>query len=293
MSKRDTIRDLAEEVPPNAGGWVRLPCPWCEDLGHYSTVKNLAVNMESGYYKCWRAFHCRTEGWLYGAEDRVYSSAYTHLASIKAVPLVQQLADPTPNDVEGFTRVVGRDGASKAIAFPYLRYLKQRRVSAETMVECGIGYTTQGKYAGRVVVPLTSFEGVTGYFGSVTRRIDWKHYKNTDGLCRDAMFNERALWEDSPDPIGIVEGVFDALPHYPYAVGCLGAPSDTQIEILMRSKRPLVFVLDPDAKLGALQLINRFALRGRDVRVAHLPPGQDPGTTSVTDFINLIFQDTP
>lgn len=290
MSKRDIVAALAESEAPGASGFIRVHCPWCEEQGHQSSIKNLAINPETGWYGCWRAFDCGTRGWLWNNEDFTYSSAYTATTHIKAVPLQKQLGPPEPDDIKGFKLLVP---GSKGPQMQQLAYLRKRRVAAATITEAGLGYTTDDwKYEGCVIAPLTSYKQQRGYFGSICRSIVGKDYKNTPGLQRDAMFNEHALWANSDEPLAIVEGVFDALPHWPFAVACQGKPSDAQVALLAMSPRPLVLMLDADARADAYDTQRRLRMRGKDTRIVHLPPGEDPGTTSVEDFINYLFEET-
>lgn len=289
MSRRDTVRELMESEAPGASGFIRVHCPWCEELGHFSNVKNLAINPETGWYRCWRSFHCGTDGWLWDKDELVYSSSYAPVTHVVAKP-IKASGVPFPDDIEGFTYI---KPGEKGPHLPVLAYIRRRRVADSTITECGIGYTTHFKWERRVIVPLTQLNGKRGYYGAVTRSITGKDYKNTPALHRDAMFNEAALWSDDPAPLAIVEGVFDALPHYPYAVAVLGKPTDAQIDILARSKRDLVLMLDADARDELRQTQVRLRLRGKETRVVYLPPGIDPGDLPVTDFIDLILKDQP
>lgn len=288
MSRRDVVASLAESEAPGASGFVRVHCPWCEELGHFSSVKNLAINPETGWFRCWRQFHCGTVGWLWDRDEQVYSEAYAPVTHIKVKPLGKDTRR-LPDDIEEF---VPLDPTQKGPQLPYLNYLRKRRVHPSVITECGIGYSKHFKWAGRVIIPLTRLNGVAGYYGAVTRTLVGKEYKNTPALHRDALFNEAALWEDAPEPLAIVEGVFDALPHYPYATAVLGKPTDAQVDILARSKRDLVIMLDADARAEASSTKVRLRLRGKEVRVAYLEPGMDPGDMTIDQFADLLFKDT-
>jgi hypothetical protein len=277
-----------EETAPNSAGWVRAHCPWCEELGHHSRVKNLAINPETGYYKCWRSFHCGTVGFLFERAEQTYSPAYVAINGPSAQELVKKRnAGPTPTDLDDFQLI---DVEKPGIGLPYYMYLRKRRVSNKAIVANGIGFATSGLFRNRVIVP---FRHDGKYMGSVARVLGESSYayRNSSGFVRDSMFNVDALRIETPEPVAIVEGLFDALPHWPYAVACLGKPTDNQVEIIAQAKRPVVMFLDGDARMENRGTMLRLALRGAPVRAVYLPPAIDPGDISHATFLEYLLGD--
>jgi hypothetical protein len=285
QAMRDEVERIMEETPPNSAGWVRANCPWCEELGHHSRVKNLAINPETGYFKCWRSFHCGTVGFLWSKDALTYSAAYVPVIAPSLADIIAKRIGPSPADLEGFQRI---DVKAPGLGLPYYTYLKKRRVSDKAITATGCGYCLGGQYKDRLVIPF-----VQGgeYVGAVTRVLyaTGYAYKNSPGFVRDSMFNIDALFVETEEPIAIVEGVFDALPHWPYAVACLGKPTDRQVDIIARAKRPVVMLLDGDARLENRSTLLRLQLRGANVRAAYLPPATDPGDLSVPAFIDYLL----
>jgi len=191
-------------------------------------------------------------------------------------------------DVKGFKAIVPGE---KGPGFIYSAYMRSRGVSDKVIVQMKAGYTTSDpKYNGRVILPMLSYDGKAGYYGSVTRTIVGKDYRNTPGLLRDAMFNEAALWVDTSEPVGIVEAVFGAAKHFPYATAVNGKPTNIQLGILARCQRPLVIMLDGDARSDAYALRQHLELRGKtDVSVSVLPPQTDPGDITAVEFIDRLL----
>jgi len=298
------VQDIIDSTPPGAGGFIRVHCPFCEELGHRSNTKNLAINPENGWFKCWRAFECQTHGILHSAGRPRTNDAYLvrpemfTVTSVREAMATARGEAPAPppsaekepvDDVEGYTQL---DPAVPLRGTAHLRYLIGRGVHPATITEVGIGYASKGKYEGRLVVP---FHDGTRYAGSVTRSLESskRAYLNTPKFKRGTMFNMGALSQESEDPVAIVEGIFDALPHWPFAVACLGKPTTEQIDLIARLvKRPVVLMLDPDARSENFAAQTRLMLRGLNVRRVDLPPPYDPGNLTISQFMDYLFGDT-
>lgn len=285
---RDEIQSIVDETAPNSAGWIRTHCPWCESLGHHSRVKNLAINPETGYFKCWRSFHCGIVGFLFDKSSQTYARDYVAPKALSVAGVREARKGPKPTDLEHFERI---DVERPGIGLPFYMYMRKRRVSNKAITAVGAGYCTAGVYRDRLVIP---FIHGGEYKGAVTRVLydSPAAYKNSPGFERETMFNLDALSVDTPDPIAIVEGIFDALPHWPYAVACLGKPTDAQISIIAKAKRPVVMFLDGDARMENMGTMLRLSLRGANVRAVTLPPATDPGDISVATFVDYLLGDT-
>lgn len=309
MSRRDTdelVAALAEEYPPNASGWIRIYCPFCADRGYHSKGKNLAINPDSGAYVCWRKFDCGTAGNF--RPDAVFSDAYTPVtspptessyarvwswlgAAAEADAQATEAPLPRPVDIEGY---IPLDPSSPWAGMPFLLYLKRRGVKMGTVVAAQLGYATEGRYAHCVIIPIVVGGTYTGQavYRDIREDRGKTINKSTSGYDRRLLLNEDALYVETDAPLAIVEGEFDALPHWPHAVPLSGQPSDAQIDVLARAKRPLVMMLDGDMRAANLMTTTRLRVRGANVRAALVPPGKDPGDLPHNEFITLL-QGTP
>jgi DNA primase len=92
------------------------------------------------------------------------------------------------------------------------------------------------------------------------------------------LFNKSELFIDTPAPIFVVEGVFDALALYPHAVAVLGKPTTAQENIIAKTKRPICVALDGDAWQEGWAFAMRLRVRGRTAHPLKLPPCEDPAT---------------
>lgn len=90
------------------------------------------------------------------------------------------------------------------------------------------------------------------------------------------MWNVAALDVETSDPILVTEGLFDALPLYPYSVALLGKPTDHQIALLRDALRPVCMLLDGDAWRLSKAVAWRLYAQGQRVGFVKLPPTRDP-----------------
>lgn len=263
---------------PSSKGEVSVCCPEClyrvgkEDESFKLQCNPKAFNRKTGEYT--GLFHCYRCSWS-GACD---------LSWLGEIQLPQ--ADPgeipewsqPPESFEVLTE-------SSISLRPYVSYLQDRGVW-ESAQHVGVGACTSGRYAGRVVVPAKRASGA--WWGFSARTVipgKWKEAPRY--LYPRGMPKGNNVWgadwvprlKDKTHPLFLVEGVFDALPLYPFGLAAFGkGVSDAQLDLLVALRRPLVCCLDGDAWVECQVLCQRLLLRGADAKWCHLPPGTDPGT---------------
>lgn len=264
-----------EGRPPSASGWARGHCPFCPTVyGRRDKNRSLSVHLESGRVVCWR---CGTRCGTSGPKD------YR--------PKPRKLGEPPPEAPEGFLTFTKALREHPSYANQALDYLESRHVSKKAIVRSGMGMAVDGKLAGRVVVPVHGVEKPwLGYVSRIWECSDpldlpprrpkyLPKYFNSAGLDRENnLFNMSALQVDSDKPVMVVEGVFDALPYWPHVVACLGKPAHKHVDILARSGRTLVVVLDGDAWLLGEACAKRVCLAGGRATYLRLKAKKDPGT---------------
>lgn len=259
---------------PSPTGWYRVSCPLClQTLGKEDRSKALAIFVNTWKWHC---FRCGRSGRLpfapTGLED-------VDLPSIEA-PDPQELEAP-----DGFTLLASGDGYTAFSFKPARAYLSSRRISRKTCQEIGIGATLNGKAAYRVIVPVKGGREWFGWVGRSWVKNASLRYLYPRGMPRgEILFNAAALQVQTEKPALIVEGVFDALPHWPDAVACLGKPTDDQLEIMLESKRPLVVLLDGDAWRESESLAFALKANGKNASYVRLPPTLDPGNFSTYEL---------
>jgi len=259
---------------PGSSGWYRVPCPFCERDGEMSTKKKMSVSADTGYFICFRAT-CGAKGFVTMSEK--------HLAR-RPKKEAEKESDGRVPLPEEFILLTSSSGADKSIALrPYRNYLFGRGLTEGIIEEAQIGCCIRGKYATMIVVPVFSGGAVAGF---TARSIASKFYSNPPEFKRiQFMLNGDALQEETDEPIIIVEGPFDCLRHWPYAVSCFGKPTVHHVRQIRAAKRPIIFGLDADAQMEGWGLALQLELDGRNARFLQLRPGTDPGKTEHEEFM--------
>lgn len=260
------IASLVAGRSPGRSGWVRVNCPLCVvRTGKGDSRQSMGVSFASGWWHC---FRCGSRGKLEGSFDEQ--------------PHEHDSDEPAPIEPpEGFIELfgVGETAVSLRPARDYV--LRTRKVDPETARAAGIGACMKGKFAGRVVVPIRGEEGEWLWY--VGRR--WaakceRPYLYPCGSRRGLLYNAGALRAQTDEPVLVVEGVFDAIAHWPNAVAVLGKPTDDHLEALAAATRPVVVFLDGDAADEALALAYRLHLAGQRVGVVQPWARVDPDELS-------------
>lgn len=266
MSTRDqqrrNVQNALQYARRSGTGWWRVNCPEClVRTGKADHKQAMSVNVRSGVFWCWK---CQLSGKL----------------KQQAQYLVDEPDDAAPPEMEmpdGFVAFASEDGRNSISLEPARRYAAKRCPPA-LWRETGIGASTSGKYAGRVIVPVLADDGETwlGWVGRTWYNSD-RAYTYPKGMARGSVFyNGKALVEPVDDPVLVVEGVFDAIHLWPRAVALLGKASEEQMDALAITRRPVVVVLDGDAWLEAYAMAARLRLHGQRAGYVRLPPKADP-----------------
>jgi hypothetical protein len=270
-------RAVAGRVP-NAKGWIRANCPFCEwRKGSEDKQQSFGVHVTRLWYSC---FRCEAKGRLpYDLDEWAeFADQYEEPDSEE-----QPFLDPP----ESFVPLAEEPAVSSMTYRRALLYLmRKRQLPLWLIKKVGIGACLEGEFRYRVVVPITDDAG--SWLWYVGRTWFGKSYKYPQGDRHGVMFNRAALDEETDVPVLITEGVFDALPYYPYAVACLGKPQDAQLAALAGARRPIVLALDGDAHEEAWAVAMRLRLRGLahgEIGYAHLPPCRDPADMPDVDAL--------
>lgn len=283
MSRRDwtdhsSVLEAIEGLRPQSDGWVYAICPYCGGYG--STKRRLSFNVESGWYRCWNP------GCQIDSESGFLVTNWVSVPSEKKVAAARPQLK-LPDEFVCLTDSV-RVRVSP-LGLRYYRYYVRRQVSDRAIVELGLGYCDGGPYAGMVVVPIQIGGKLEGYTGRSIQGKRFKNAKNEEGGHR-ALLNGDILFIETDEPCYCVEGPFDTLRHYPYAVGFLGKPTHEQIDLLQEAKRPLLIALDADASKESWALACKLRIFcGIDAVPVFLRSGMDPGATSSEELAKLAY----
>jgi len=291
------IRRHLSRVREAGGNEWTADCPFCGKSGHFY------INVESGNYFC---FSCEEKGrYLVGvvavvegvSREEAKAIIYRQAANFKrpraeALPGLQERVQELR---EGVDRGLGKGLVAEdlpeafaavwdGIRFRTPAYLLERGFTRETMREFEMGVCHVGRYAGRVVLPFGCPNGKSFTARDVTGCLKPK-YLNPKGVDHGRLVYGWSQAHQSAE-VALVEGPLDVAKLWQHeipAIGLLG-------KMLTRSKRALlcrikpsvrmIIMLDPEEREAprkvAIQLLSHF----RDVRIATLPNGVDPGSSS-------------
>lgn len=268
MSPRDAVVLEALADARLRGSWWRANCPFCLDrVGKQDKDRCLSVHAGGGGFTC---FRCHVRGRVKLSGDLVIEDAVAPPADVAII-------DPPP----GFVPVGEGSGRTAVSLEPARAYLRSRRLDESIWQAACIGACATGPYAGRVVVPVLAADG-RSWVGFSARLWEAKcdkraKYRNATGEWKSrVVYNATALSLETEEPVYVVEGVFDALAHWPHAVAVLGDATDSQAAILATACRPVVVVPDGDAWLKGWALAMKLRLAGLSAGAIQLPAGVDP-----------------
>ena len=142
-----------------------------------------------------------------------------------------------------------------------------------------MGYTTEGPFKNRIIIPSFNKNGDLNYFIARTFSNDYRRYMNPP-VSRNIIFNE--LYADFEEEVTIVEGVFDAIKAH-NAVPILGSTIRETSKLfrkIVNNDTPVLMALDPDAKKKAESIKRLFLKYGIEVREIEYPDERDIGDMS-------------
>lgn len=270
-----------------SSGQVSFNCPACaEDKGliNGDGKYKLAVNYNKGIFKCWV---CKFQNHMHGTLPNLIKrygnneilKEYRRLKPDNDYSVNQQDAIPTIiTPPKGFKKIseINQYYPKYWMAYNYLT--KERGLTDEIINSHNIGYTLEGLYRNRIIIPSYDEFGDWNFF--VARSWDRKvtpKYLNPDAEKSLIVFNENKINWDAT--IYLVEGGFDHVV-IPNSIPLLGKfISPKLISLLYTNARAdIVILLDGDAYPDAILLYKElnFGILYNRIKVCVPPPTYDP-----------------
>ncbi len=194
-------------------GQISFDCPVCAEekgLDSGDGKGNLEINYGRHVYKCWACSETHgTHGPLGKLFDQYATKGQKKVYNlIKPEELKQEdVRRPKLRLPEGFTTF--KDSNPRFI--PHIeayRYLTSRGVSDEMIEKYNIGYTVNGDFAYRIIIPSYNLDGQLNYFVARSWVPKKMKYKNPSVPKDEIIFNEgRIDWDKD---IFLCEGAFDS-----------------------------------------------------------------------------------
>ena len=239
---------------------IGFDCPMCaEDKGLYEGdgKGNLEVNYKKGVYKCWSCWERNNMhgglSWLvkkWGSKQNyrdylLVAPKYTRkVDDISEVPEILEFP-------EGFKKFSESSVKDTKYREAY-DYLKKRGLTDEIINRFDIGFTADGDFKNRIIIPSYDINGELNYF--IARSFEWTKlkYRNPDAQKELIIFNDGKLNWDST--IYLVEGAFDHIVT-PNSIPLLGKFISDKLfyELQTRAKSNVVIVLDGETKKQKMQ----------------------------------------
>ena len=259
-------------------------CPYC---GHHKN--KFSVNVEKNVYKCWicdargknllrviRRFgsFSQQERWKELSGHREDLGEFDRLFEVEVVVEQREQVLEMPQGFRSLTRGLGDKSSLRA-----LKYLSERGIDKYDILKWKMGFTTEGSFRNRIIIPSFNQNGDLNYFIARTFSDDYRRYMNPP-VSRNIIFNE--LYVDFEEEVTIVEGVFDAIKAY-NAVPILGSTIRETSKLfrkIVNNDTPVLLALDPDARKKSEAIKRLFLKYGIEVREVEYTDERDIGDMS-------------
>ena len=264
-------------------GQIAFDCPVCsydiKGLDDGDGKGNLEVNYQMGVFKCWS---CAETHYTKGRLGKLIKKwgTKTHLRDFELLSPEEfhykenkyNSKLKLPIGYSPLTDVSPHDLNAKQV----WNYLRKRNISKEIVEKYKIGFTTEGEYKFRIIVPSYNVYDDLQFFIARSYVNNKLKYKNPEQEKSNLIFNEGHI--DWDKDIYLVEGVFDMF-FIENSIPLLGkVVSDSLWQRLYEeSKSNIIICLDGDAWEDAVRLyekINGGKLRGR-IKIVKLPDNRD------------------
>ncbi len=292
MGKNETVQEILHTAHRTRTGW-RAECPFCAELGHRDRKTSLTI-LGDGRWWCYRGESAHPES----KKGKLAEAPDPYADAQRVIDFTKQSKAKVFDPPYYFTELAGDDSE---VFEPAREYLKSRSVSDEVIEKFGIGACYDGKWFGRIIVPIRK-RGHKEWMGWVGRLWTKSPSKDAEGLAalkylyppgmsRDRIFfNSYAIRRETDVPAMLVEGAFDCFPFPEDAFAVLGKMSDIQLQMMKSNlRRPLAVVLDGDAWKDAWSLVVRMRfdndMQSGIVGAVRLPPRTDPDEVPRKDLL--------
>jgi DNA primase len=269
-----------------SGDNVAYFCPFCH---HHK--RKLEVNHSTQHFNCWT---CNIAG---RKLITLFRKLNVNRERISQLFTILNETEYRPNKTTTNTPVVELPKEFKPLWIldannPEYRnaaaYLKRRNVTITDILKYRIGYCSDGKYSGKIIVPSYDANGSLNYFvARAYYESDARRYQNPN-VCKDIIgFELHINWSL---PIVLVEGVFDAIAVKRNAIPLFGKTISNTLKkrIVEKRVKEIYICLDRDARRQALETAKYFMAHGIDVYFVDLNE-KDPsqiGFEMIISYIN-------
>lgn len=262
-------------------GQISFDCPVCareKGLDKGDGKGNLEINYFRHVYKCWACSDTNgTQGPLGRLFDQFGTKKQKKVYNLIKPEEQKQIEKRAPKLrlPEGF--MTFEESNSRFIPhIEAMRYLTSRGITEDIIKKYKIGYTVQGNFAYRIIVPSFDSSGELNYFIARAWTPRKMKYKNPTAEKDQIIFNEHLIdWEKD---VYLVEGVFDGF-FLENSIPMLGKKiSSLLFETLYnKAKSKIIICTDGDAWQDGLKIYHE--LNGGElynkIKIVKLPKDKD------------------
>jgi|TARA_R110001599_G_scaffold68225_1_gene192329 DNA primase len=288
------IRDILGGYRQSSSEFL-FACPFC---GHHK--KKMSVNFGINAFKCWI---CDTRGksiyrlvrkfgtyqqkqkWL-ELDGRLDLSEFDKMFMEMNDEEIEQVTELPPE----FTSLCNK--RLPISSQRPLEYLYDRGITKKEILMWKIGYCTEGRYSGRIIVPSFNNAGNLNYFIARSFVGHRMKYLNPP-ISKNVVFNE--LFVDWDEPVILVEGLFDAIIAGQNAIPILGSTLREESKLfqgIVLNDSPVYLALDEDAKKKQDFMIKTLFRYDVDIKVIDTANVEDVGSMTREQFLSRMSRAT-
>ena len=247
-------------------GEVYFTCPFC-----HNHKRKFAVNVLKNAFHCW---HCGAKGRSLITLFKRLDVSPSQLKELRSLLSDDQINNYIEEDTN--TELYLPPGfkplwiPSKSIHYiNAIKYLKNRGITGYDIIRYQMGYTMDGPYASRIIIPSYDSNNKLNYFLARSFYESGLKYKNPPVSKNVIVFENQINWKM---PLVLCEGVFDAIAIRRNAVPLLGKFVPKKLlKMMIKNQVKEVFVaLDDDAITEAREIEQNLSQYGIDVKLVNL-----------------------
>ena len=281
-----SIENLLGKSHKRARDNYAFNCPFCNHRKPKLEISMVTNEEGKNFWECWV---CKTRGQsifsLLKQLKTPKSAAAEILKYVKKGKKYEYVNDEVvelPKEYQLLTSA----STTSVIANKIKKYLYERGLTDNDFIKYGIGYTTNGEYGGRIIIPSYSASNRLNYFVGRTYEGAYFKYKNPQ-TSKDIIFFENLINWDRP--IILCEGAFDAMAIKRNAVPLLGKSISPSLwkKLLTGKLTDIYIALDTDAQTQALEIAEKLIAAGFRVFLIELL-GKDPSEMGFKEFTKLV-----
>ena len=259
-------------------GEVYFTCPFC-----HNHKKKFAVNINKNAFHCW---HCGAKGRSLITLFKKLDVSPSQMRELRSLLSEEQIKNYVEEDVNTTLHL---PPGFKPLWIPNksihyinaIKYLKNRGITGYDIIRYQMGYTMDGPYATRIIIPSYDSNNKLNYFLARSFYESGLKYKNPPVSKNVIVFENQINWKM---PLVLCEGVFDAIAIRRNAVPLLGkfVPRKLLKMMIKNQVKEVYVALDDDALVDAREIERALSNNGMNVKLVNLDK-KDPSELGFTD----------